>query len=314
MPESVGSPALWTGFTLFVLALLVLDLGVFHRKSHAVSIREAALWCAVWVGLAALFNLGVFLKFGRQRGLEFLTGYLIELALSIDNLFVFIVVFSYFACPPAQQHRVLFWGIVGALVMRAGFILAGSALLSAFHWIVYLFGGFLVLTGIKILLQKSEEVHPERNPVVRLVERVFPLTPRYHGQRFFVREGGKLAATPLFLILAVIETTDLVFAVDSVPAIFAVTRDSFIVYTSNIFAILGLRSLYFLLAGVMGSFRFLKYGLGLVLAFVGVKMVIADIFHIPIGISLGVVAGLLGGAVGLSLAWPAADDRERKKA
>lgn len=307
MPESIGSPLLWFGFTAFVLALLALDLGVFHRKSHAVSMKEAAVWSVVWISLALAFNAWIYRRYGGEKGLEFLTGYLIEKALSVDNLFVFIVIFSYFACPPADQHRVLFWGIVGALVMRAIFIFAGAALLAAFHWVEYVFGAFLIFTGAKILGHQEEEVHPERNIAVRLARRVLPIVPEFRGHRFFVKEGGRWAATPLFLILIVVETTDLVFAVDSIPAIFAVSQDPFIVYTSNIFAILGLRALYFLLAGIMGQFRFLKVGLGLVLVFVGAKMTFADFYKVPIGVSLLVVAGLLAGSVLLSLLFPAKD-------
>ncbi len=313
MPDSIGSPVLWVSFTAFVLALLALDLGVFHRKSHAVGMKEAATWSVVWVTLALGFNAWIWHRFGPQRGLEFLTGYLIEKALSVDNLFVFIVVFSYFSCPPADQHRVLFWGIVGALVMRAIFIFAGAALLSAFHWVEYVFGAFLVFTGAKILRHGEEdEIRPERNLAVRLARRILPMATDYHGHKFFVRQGGKLFATPLLLVLIVIETTDLVFAVDSIPAIFAVTTDPFIVYTSNIFAILGLRALYFLLAGIMGSFRFLKVGLGLVLVFVGAKMGLADFYKVPIGVSLLVVLGLIGGSVVLSLLLPVKGEPAKK--
>jgi TerC family integral membrane protein len=302
---SVGTPILWIGFTLFVLLALLLDLGLFHRHAHKVSLREATAWSAAWITLALLFNAGVYHFLGHQSGLEFLTGYLIELALSVDNLFVFLVIFSYFAVPADLRHRVLFWGILGAMVMRIVFILAGAALLAAFHWIEYVFGAFLVFTGIKILFQKEAEVHPEKNLVLRLVRRVLPVTREYHGSRFFLRRPGGLSATPLLLVLLVLETTDLVFAVDSIPAIFGITRDPFIVFTSNIFAILGLRSLFFLLAGMMDRFHFLPIGLGLVLAFVGVKMVITDFFPIPIGWSLGLVALLLAGSVVASLLIPA---------
>jgi tellurite resistance protein TerC len=282
----------------------VLDLGVFHRKEHAVSIREACLWSVIWIGLALLFNVGVAVWFGRERGLEFLTGFLIEKALAVDNLFVFAVIFSTFAVPAALQHRVLFWGILGALAMRALFIGLGAALLQHFHWIMYVFGSFLVLTGMKLLVQRDVEIHPERTPLFRLFTRCLPAVADYRGARFFVLEKGRWYATPLLLVLVAVEVTDIVFAVDSIPAIFAVTSDPFIVYTSNIFAILGLRSLYFLLAGVIGQFHYLKIGLALVLAFVGTKMLIADVYKIPIMVSLLVVAMLIAGAILASLLRP----------
>ncbi len=304
--ESVGTPALWIGFTLFVLAMLALDLGVFHRKAHEVRTREALIWTAVWVALALLFNAGVWHWFGPVKALEFLTGYVIEKALSVDNIFVFIVIFTYFSVPAALQHRVLFWGIVGALIMRAIFIVLGAALLQTFHWVIYLFGGFLVVTGVKLLIHRDEEIHPERNPVLRLFRRAIPSVSEYRGAAFLVKESGRLHATPLLLVLVTIEATDLVFAVDSIPAIFAITSDPFIVYTSNIFAILGLRALYFALAGMMDQFHYLKVGLALVLVFVGVKMLIVDLYKIPIALSLAVVAALLGGAVVASLLRPVA--------
>ena len=285
--------------------MLALDLGVFHRKAHVIHTREALGWSAFWIVLALLFNLGVGWWFGAERGLEFLTGYLIEKALSVDNIFVFLVIFSYFSVPATYQHRVLFWGILGAIVFRVIFILAGAVLLQAFHWVIYIFGGLLVVTGVKILRSREEHVHPERNPVLRLMRRYVPIAPDYHGQRFLVRVGGRLMATPLLLVLGVVEATDIVFAIDSIPAIFAVTDDPFIVFTSNIFAILGLRALFFLLAGVMNRFHYLKVGLGLVLAFVGTKMLLSDIYEIPIGLSLGVVAALIGGSVIASLLSPA---------
>jgi tellurite resistance protein TerC len=303
--ETVGTPALWLGFTAFILALLALDLGVFHRKAHTVGYREALGWSAIWVGLALAFNLLVYHWFGSERALEFLTGYLIEKALSVDNIFVFLMVFSYFAVPSAFQHRVLFWGILGALLMRAAFIVAGAALLQRFHWIIYVFGAFLVLTGIRLLSGSGSEVHPERNPVYRLFRRFVPAVDRYHGAAFTVVENGRRFATPLLLVVVVLEATDLVFALDSIPAIFAVTTDPFIVYTSNVFAILGLRALYFLLAGALDQFRYLKVGLGLVLCFVGAKMALSDVLHVPIVASLAVVALLLAGSVAASLAWPA---------
>ncbi|MFN0241992.1 MAG: TerC family protein [Planctomycetota bacterium] len=299
--ESIGSPLLWACFLVFVLAMLSLDLGVFHRKAHAVSLREAAIWSVVWVSLAMLFAAGVHAWYGPERALEFTTGYVIEKALSVDNIFVFVVIFSYFAVPSALQHRVLFWGILGALVMRAIFILVGGALLAKFHWAIYVFGAILVLTGIKLLLQRNAHYDPASNPAVKLFRRYFPVSASFDGQKFFTRQNGKLVATPLFLALLVVEATDVVFAVDSIPAIFAITQDPFIVFTSNIFAILGLRSLYFLLAGVVDKFRYLKVGLALVLVFVGGKMLIADAYKVPVGLSLGVIGGLLGVSVLASL-------------
>jgi TerC family integral membrane protein len=308
MMQGVGTPLLWIGFTAFVLGMLALDLGVFHRKAHSVSQREAVIWTVVWVSLAVLFNIFIFRKFGSQLGLEFLTGYLIEYSLSIDNIFVFIIIFRYFSVPAESQHRALFWGILGALVMRALFIFLGAALIGSFHWIIYIFGAFLVYTGYKMLNGHDVEVHPDRNPVVRLFQRAVPITSQYEGARMLVRKQGRLMATPLLLVLAVIEGTDLVFAVDSIPAIFAVTRDTFIVYTSNIFAILGLRSLYFLLAGAMTQIQYLKIGLGAVLSFVGIKMLISEYYPIPIMLSLGVIAGLLGASVLASFLRPSGSD------
>lgn len=306
--ESIGSPLFWSLFLVGVIAILVLDLGVLNRKAHAVKPREAATWTLFCVTLAALFALWLGWKFGTRPALEFTTGYLIEYALSVDNLFVFLVVFSYFRVPAEYQHRVLFWGIVGALVLRAAFILTGAALLARFHWMIYLFGVFLVVTGIKLLLVGEGEVDPERNPILRLARRFLRVTPRYHGQRFFVVEQGRRYATPLLLVLIVIEATDVVFAVDSIPAIFGVTRDPFIVFTSNIFAILGLRALYFLLHDFMGRFHYLKYGLGLVLSFVGFKMVGSAWFKVPIGVSLGVIVVVLAGSVALSWLFPPRPD------
>jgi tellurite resistance protein TerC len=294
-------PLLWIGFNLFVLAMLAIDLGVFHRKAHEVSVREALTWSGVWISLALLFNLGIYHFWGSEKALEFLAGYLIEKSLSVDNIFVFLMIFSYFDVPARYQHRVLFWGILGALVMRAIFIAAGAALLSAFHWIIYVFGGFLIITGIKMLFAGDEKIEPEKNPAVRLLRRIMHVTSDYHGQRFTVRRDGRLYATPLLLVLVVVETTDVIFAVDSIPAIFAVTMDPFIVYTSNVFAILGLRALYFLLAGIMDMFRYLKVGLAFVLCFVGVKMLLVDVYKIPIAVSLGVVAGILAVSILFSL-------------
>lgn len=273
--------------------MLAIDLGVFHRKAHAVSLKEAGLWSCIWIGLALVFNIGVYYLWGQEKALEFLTGYVIEKSLSVDNLFVFLMVFQYFNTPAEYQHRILFWGIVGALILRAIFIATGSALLSNFHWMIYVFGGFLVVTGIKMFLQGDEKIDPEKNPVVRLFQRMIPVTHEYHGQNFFITKGGKKHATLMMVVLIVVETTDVIFAVDSIPAIFAITTDPFIVYTSNVFAILGLRALYFMLAGVMELFVYLKVGLSFVLVFVGVKMIMVDIYKIPIGASLGVIGGIL---------------------
>ncbi len=299
---------LWVGFNAFVVAMLLLDLLVFHRTAHEIRTREAATWTVFWIALALVFNYGVYHFMGPQTGLEFLTGYLIEKALSVDNIFVFVLIFSYFNVPLKYQHRVLFWGILGALIMRGTMILAGAALINRFHWVMYVFGAFLVITGIRMALQTDDSIEPESNPILKLVRRVLPVTGQYHGQHFFVREkvGARVrtVATPLFVVLILVETTDLIFAVDSIPAIFAITTDPFIVYTSNIFAILGLRALYFLLAGVIHKFHYLKLGLSIVLVFVGTKMLLEDVLHIPIGISLGVVAGVLALSVIASLLFP----------
>ncbi len=304
MPDTVGTPLLWGGFIAFVLAMLALDLGVFHRKAHVVALREAAAWSAVWVSLAVAFNFWIFHLFGAQRGLEFTTGYLIEKALAVDNIFVFVVIFSTFGIPAAYQHRVLFWGILGALVMRAIFIVAGGAFLHRFHWAIYVFGGILIATGIKLLIQRDKEMHPEHNPVVRLFQRFFPVTPELAGERFTVVRAGRRMATPLLLALVAVEVTDVIFAVDSIPAIFAITTDPFIVFTSNIFAILGLRAMYFLLAGVIEKFHYLKLGLSLVLIFVGLKMTLVDFYKMPILVSLGVIAAILAASVIGSLLRP----------
>ena len=297
---------LWVGFHALVFLLLALDLGVFHRKAHAVSLKEASIWSAVWVSLALLFNLGIYLWAGREPALEFLTGYLIEKSLSIDNIFVFVLIFSYFGVPAAYQHRVLFWGVLGALAMRAALILAGAALMHRFHWIIYIFGGFLVYTGIRMAFSKHAAMDPAKNPAVRLLRRLMPVSEGYEGPRFLTRQNGKRLATPLLMVLVLVEFSDLVFAVDSIPAIYAVTTNSFLVYTSNVFAILGLRSLYFLLAGVVGKFRFLKLGLAVVLSFVGAKMLLAGVVKIPITLSLGVILVVLLGSVVISLLLPGA--------
>ncbi|REJ84485.1 MAG: TerC family protein [Bacteroidetes bacterium] len=283
----------WIFFNAFVLIMLALDLGVFHRKAHKVSFKESLTWTIVWISLAMIFNGIIYLWKGPVKSVEFFTGYLIELSLSVDNLFVFLLIFGYFKVPQEYQHRVLFWGIIGALVMRAIFIFAGIALINKFHWVIYVFAGVLIFSGIKMLFQKDKAIEPEKNPVVKLVRRLFPITRNYHGTHFFVRKKKILAATPLFVVLILVETTDLIFAVDSIPAILGITRDSFIVYTSNVFAILGLRSLYFTLAGIIQLFRFLNIGLALILVFIGVKMAIMDWYHIPIQYALFTVLGIL---------------------
>ena len=281
--------------------MLAVDLGLFQRRAHQPSLKESLAWTVVWVGLALLFNAGVYFWFGHQAGLEFFTGYLIEKALSVDNLFVFLVVFSYFAVPPALQHRVLFWGILGALVMRGLFIAAGTALLESFHWMLYVFGAFLLLTGIRLLIRRERSFSPQNNPLLRLFSRLVPVVSEYRGGSFTVVESGRRCATPLLLSLVAVEASDLVFALDSIPAIFAITRDPFIVFTSNIFAILGLRSIYFLLAGAMSNFRHLGAGLALVLSFVGLKMILSGIYELPVAWSLAIVALLIAGSILLSL-------------
>jgi tellurite resistance protein TerC len=313
--ETVGTPLQWGFFFALIIGLLALDLGVFNRREHRIGLREALFWSVVWTVIALLFNYWVHYRFGSQPGaekigLEFLTAYIIERSLSFDNIFVFIVIFNYFAVPAEYQHRVLFWGILGALVSRGAFIAMGTALLARFAWLIFIFGGFLVYTGIKILFQKETEVHPERNPVVKAFQRFVPLTGGYHGKRFFVREDGRPKATPLMLVLVVVEATDVVFAVDSIPAVFGVTTNAFIVFTSNIFAILGLRALYFLLAGLMHRFRYLGFGLGLVLVFVGAKMLLNEWVPIPIELSLGVVLTILTAAIVVSLLRPAPPEAE----
>ena len=272
--------------------MLVLDLGVFHRRNHVVKFREALLWSAMWIALAAVFAVIVYFWHGRGSALEFVTGYVIELSLSVDNLFVFLLIFRYFQVPTVHQHKVLFWGILGALVMRAVFILAGVGLIRQFHWIIYVFGALLVYSGIKLFRQENAEIHPEKNPLLRLFRRWIPVTKDYQGAKFFVRRPG-LYATPLFIVLLVVETTDVLFAVDSIPAILAITLDAFIVYTSNVFAILGLRSMYFALAGMMELFHYLHYGLSLVLIFVGAKMLVSHYYQVPTELALGIVAGIL---------------------
>lgn len=291
----------WGGFNLFVLIMLALDLGVFHRKSHVISFKEATGWSAFWIGLALLFNAGLHFWKGGEAGTAFLTGYVIEKSLSVDNIFVILTIFAYFRIPQAYQHKVLFWGILGALIMRAVFIFAGVALIEKFHWIIYVFGAFLILTAIKMLRSHGQEIDPEKNPIVRFCRRLIPVSPNLVGDKFFVREQGKWIATPLFIALLVVEISDLIFAVDSIPAILAISSDPFIVYTSNVFAILGLRSLYFMLAGAVQTFVYLHYGLAAILAFVGGKMLLTDIYKVPVGWALGIVLSLLVTSIAASL-------------
>jgi tellurite resistance protein TerC len=293
---------LWIGFNVFIVFLLIIDLKVFNRKAHEIHIKESLMWSGVWIAISLLFNVGVYFWFGRESALQFLTGYLIEKSLSIDNLFVFLLLFTYFKVPAKYQHEVLFWGILGALVMRGALILLGAALITRFHWILYIFGLFLVITGVKMALQKEKkEVHPERNIVVRIFKKFFPFTAGYHEEKFFVKAHGKQYGTLLLIVLIVIETTDLLFAVDSIPAIFAVTQDSFIIYTSNVFAILGLRALYFALAGIIDLFYYLRHGLSIVLTFIGFKMLLMGYVNIPIGWALGVVGTVLLIAIAASM-------------
>jgi tellurite resistance protein TerC len=294
----------YVGFTTLVLMMLALDLGVFHREAHVVKPREAGMWVAVWMSLGFTFAVIVYFWRGSEQALLFVTGYLVELSLSVDNIFVIVMIFSYFAVPPKYQHRVLFWGILGALIMRGVFIGMGAFLIRQFSWIMYVFGAFLIFTGIKMALQQEEEFDAEKNPVMRAARRFLRVTSRYHGQKFFTRENGVRVATPLLLVLVMVEFTDLVFAVDSIPAIFAVTTDTFLVYTSNVFAILGLRSMYFLLSGIVHKFVYLKYGLAVILTFVGVKMVIVDFYHVPVVASLAVIVLTLAVTVIASLKFP----------
>ena len=301
---------MWVGFNAAVLAVLALDLGVFHRHSHRVSLREAAVWSTIWVALSLAFGYGLSQWMGREAGLQFLAGYLIEKALSVDNIFVFVLIFSYFRVPDEYQHRVLFWGILSALVMRGAMIGGGAYLIERFHWIIYVFGAFLAFTGVRLATRDEHGIHPERNPVLKLVRRAMPVTDDYHGQQFFVRlapavrGAPRRAATPLTVVLVLVESTDLLFALDSIPAIFAVTKDPFIVYTSNVCAILGLRSLYFLLAGVVDRFHYLQLGLSVVLVFVGAKMLLSDVYELPIAASLAIIATVLAGSVVASLLIP----------
>ncbi|MBV9880885.1 MAG: TerC family protein [Gemmatirosa sp.] len=306
----MSQPLLWAGFSAIVLGMLALDLGVFQRRAHVVHPREAAVWCVVWLALAAAFGAGLAYSMGREHAMEFAAGYVVEEALSVDNLFVFLLLFGYFKVPDVLRHRVLFWGILGALVMRGAMIAGGVALLHYFHWVIYVFGAFLVVTGLRMAVGHGVDVEPDHNPALRLVRRLIPVTRDYRGQHFFVRQRDpalgreRWFATPLFVVLVLVETTDLVFAVDSIPAVFGVTQRPFIVYTSNVFAILGLRSLFFLLAGVIARFHLLRFGLAAVLAFVGVKMLVSARWDVPIGTSLAVIGCVLAVSVIASLIVP----------
>ncbi len=304
------STLLWVGFNVFVLGMLALDLGVFHRKSHTVTVREALIWTGVWVTLSLFFNLFIYYYFGEELAVEFFTGYLIEKSLSVDNIFVMIMIFSYFQVPQEYQHKVLFWGILGALVMRIIFILSGIELIHRFHWLIYFFGGFLIFTGIRMITSGDVKIEPEKNPVVKLARKIFSVTPTFEGDKFFTKRNGKTWATPLFLVVILIEATDLIFAVDSIPAILAISEDPFIVYTSNVFAILGLRSLYFALSGIEKYFHYLKFGLSAILVFVGLKMCIVDFYKIPVTISLIVIVFLLAIAMIASVLFPKKEPTE----
>lgn len=291
----------WLGFVVFLVIMLALDLGIFNKKTHEINYKEALLWSGIWISLAVLFNGGVFHFLGKEKGLEFLTGYLLEYSLSVDNIFVFVLLLSYFNVPRKHQHKVLFWGIIGAIILRAILIFIGAALIVKFSWIIFIFGLFLVLSGIKMALSDNEKVEPEKNVIVKLFKKIFPVTEKYVGDKFFVKHKTGLIATPLFIVLIVIETSDLIFAFDSIPAILAITQDSFIVFTSNAFAILGLRSLYFALSGFIDKFRYLKYGLSLILVFIGIKMLISGIYHISVIASLIVILTVLSTSILLSI-------------
>lgn len=295
---------IWVYFNIFIVTMLLLDLLVFHRKEHEVKIKEALIWSAIWIALALLFNAGIYHYWGADKAMKFLAGYVLEKSLSVDNLFVFLLLFSYFKVPAAYQHNVLFWGIVGALVMRALFIFTGIALIERFHWIIYVFGGILIFTGAKLFAKSDNDVDPEKNIVLKLFRKIMPVTAEYRDKKFFVRENGRLYATPLFVVLLVVETTDVIFAMDSIPAILAISVDPFIVYTSNAFAILGLRALFFALSGLMKMFHYLNYGLGVILIFVGIKMVIAEFYKIPVAAALGVIAVVLTASIVISILRP----------
>ena len=311
----MAHPLLWGVFATVVLVMLAIDLGIFHRRAHVVLIREASVWSAVWIGLALSFNVLVYHRLGSARALEFFQAWLIEKALSVDNIFVFLAILAYFSVEASLQHRVLFWGILGALITRGIFIWTGAALLRSFHWVMYLFGAFLILTAIRMLLAREGEVHPDQNPLLRLFRRFIPISKEYSGSRFFVRENHRIVATPLFLVLVVVEATDVVFAVDSIPAVFAITQDVFIVYTSNIFAVLGLRALAFLVADLVRKLRYLKVGLSLVLAFIGGKMLVEGHLHVPEPISMAMVVSLLlgSGLASVLIGGKRQDDRRLEK-
>jgi tellurite resistance protein TerC len=300
----------WIFFGVFILAMLALDLGVFNRKTHVIQMKEALLWTSFWVTLALLFGAGIYFFYGHGKAIEYVTAYLIEYSLSIDNLFVFMLIFRYFDVPRAYEHKALFWGILLALITRAVFIFAGVALISNFHWVMYIFGAFLIVTGIKMALNKQTEVHPDKNIAIRLLRYVMPVSKNFSGAKFFVREGGVRFATPMLAVLLALETTDILFAIDSIPAVLAISQDPFIVYTSNVFAILGLRSLFFAISGLMRLFHLLHYGLAAILSFVGVKMMIADFFHVPVGISLLIIASILIASIISSVVWPEKEEGE----
>jgi tellurite resistance protein TerC len=297
----------WIIFAVIILSFLALDLGVFNRRAHAIKLKEALLWTAFWAGLALLFCGGIYLFYGHQKAMEFLAGYLIEESLSVDNLFVFLLLFRYFGVPHEYEHKALFWGILLALITRGIFIFTGVALITTFHWVIYIFGVFLVFTGIKMAISKETEVHPEKNIAIRVLRFFIPVTKEYAGDKFFIRNEGKHYATPLLAVLLTLETTDIIFAVDSIPAVLAITTDPFIVYTSNVFAILGLRSLFFAISGLMKLFHYLHYGLAVILSFVGIKMLIADFYKINVGASLAVIAAVLALSIIASLIWPSKD-------
>lgn len=298
-----NSIALWVGFNAFVLLMLALDLGVFHRKSHEVKFKEAITWSAVWIALALIFNVGVWHYFGEVKAIEFLTGYLVEKSLSVDNIFVFVLIFSAFQVPAQYQHRVLFWGVLGALIMRAIFIFAGISLITKFHWIIYVFGAFLIYTGYKIARDEGTKINISESPVLKFIRKYIPVTNEFAGPKFLIKQNSKWHATPLLLVLVLVETTDLIFAVDSIPAILAITSDPFIVYTSNVFAILGLRSLYFALAGSLKYFSYLHYGLAAILVFVGIKMLVSDFYKFDPFVSLGIIALILLLSISASFIW-----------
>lgn len=301
---------LWILFNAFILLMLIVDLMVFNRKPHEISIRESLIWTGIWISLAVVFGAGLYYFMGPQESLDYFTGYLIEKSLSVDNIFVFLLIFTYFRVDAKYQHRVLFWGIFGALVFRLLFIFIGVALLERFHWIIYVFGAFLIFTGIKLGLEKDKEIHPDKNPVLKLVRRFVPITKNFHGQNFFIKRSSRIIATPLFVVLIVIETTDVIFALDSIPAIMAITRDPFIIYSANAFAILGLRALYFALSGVMRLFHYLHYGLAFILVYIGIKMLLESVYHISTPVTLGIIVVTLTVSVVLSIFFPKEDEEK----